>query len=96
MFKKGDYIVCLNTPERYCSFPRNYIFKQRMEQTYLMSELDILGSTKNGWAAVDFKGYEKYGKWRYATSTEIQEYERLGKPFNTLTFTSKEIQYEIY
>jgi hypothetical protein len=98
MFKKGDYIVCLNTPESELetNFPRNYIFKQKIEYTYLMSELDISGSSSNGWSVIDFSGKNKRGEWRYATPQEIQEYERIGKPYDVTTLIPKEINYEIY
>jgi hypothetical protein len=98
MFKKGDYIVCLSTPQSKSesNFPRNFIFKQRIEYVYLKSELDILGSSLNGWSTVDFKGEKKNGKWRYATPQEIQEYDRIGKPYNVTTLAPGEIQYEIY
>jgi len=96
MFKKGDYIVCLNTPETDCNFPKNYIFKQKTKDYFLMSELDNKGSKTNGWSLIDFEGKRTYGEWRYASYKEIQEYEKLGKPYDVTTLINKEIQYEIY
>ena len=86
MFKKGDYIVCLNTPEYDTSFTKNYIFKQKSTDSYLLPELDVEGSTTNGWGMIDFARKEEYSNWRYATNDEILEYDRIGKPFNTSKF----------
>ncbi|HEY8362837.1 MAG TPA: hypothetical protein VIK77_08135 [Tissierellaceae bacterium] len=88
-FKKGDYIVCLNTPENDTGFPRNYIFKQRENYKYLRSELDNKGSKVNGWDLVDFNKKERYGQWRYGSAEEIAEYDRIGKPYDVTTLNKK-------
>lgn len=88
-FKKGDYIVCLNTPEEEAAYPRNYIFKQRENSEYLKSELDNAGSASNGWISVDFNKQEKYGQWRYGSAEEIAEYERRGRPYDVTTLNKK-------
>lgn len=90
-FKKGDYIVLLNTPTTDTSFPKNYIFKQREDYHYLLSELDMNGSKTNGWSLVNFikKGYSINYNWRYATETEIAEYNRLGKPYDVTTLQTE-------
>lgn len=86
-FKKGDYIVLLDTPTTDTSFPKNHIFKQIKNYHYLLSELDINGSKTNGWCLVNFskKDYRTNYNWRYATETEIAEYNRLGKPYDVTT-----------
>jgi len=93
-FLKGDYIVCLNTPEKDSCFPRNYIFKQKYDSVYLSPEKNAESST-SGWAAVDFLGQGEYGKWRYATSEEIAEYNKLGKPYDVTTLATKKYDYEV-
>ena len=84
MFVKGDYIVCLDTPEKDSSYPKNYVFKQRENGSYLLSELDATGHRENGWGCINFtkKDISINYDWRYATKEEIAEYDRLGKPYN--------------
>jgi subtilisin-like proprotein convertase family protein len=94
-FKKGDYIVCLNTPEKDFHFPKNFIFKQIRNHDYLSVELDN-NQQVNGWSSVDFYGERSFGKWRFATEQEIQEYDRIGKPYDVTTLIPKDINYEIY
>lgn len=94
-FKKGDYIVLLDTLTTDTSFPKNHIFKQIKNYHYLLSELDINGSKTNGWCLVNFskKDYRTNYNWRYATETEIAEYNRLGKPYDVTTLqTEKPIE----
>lgn len=88
-FVKGDYIVCLDTPEKDTSFPKNYIFKQRENGDYLLSELDVGGSKTNGWCLINYNkksiSTTPSYNWRYATPEEIAEYNRLGKPYDVTT-----------
>jgi len=81
-FKKGDYIVLLDTPTTDTSFPKNHIFKQIKNYHYLLSELDINGSKTNGWGLVNFskKDYRTNYNWRYATPEEIDMYNFNNKP----------------
>ena len=93
MFKEGDYIVVLDSPQKDKAFTRNYIFKQIKDYHYLMSELDASGDEDNGWIRINFtkKDCNTNYDWRYATKEEILEYERLGKPFDVTTLQKKEI-----
>lgn len=93
-FKEDDYIVLLNTPIADREFPRNYIFKQRANISFLLTELDATGSTTNGWKQVRFDGSRHFSKWRYATQEEIKEYDRLGKPYDVTNLTNKP-QFEV-
>lgn len=86
MFLKDDYIVfieCENSDDD--SFPINYLFKQREDNSYLSPYLDNEGSKTNSWEYYrnfnnNFNGYKS--KWRYGTPEEIAYYEKIGKPFD--------------
>lgn len=85
MFKKGDYIVLLidytNTAKK------NLIFKQNKDLPYLSVEHDgLLGSSF--WLSIE---YTDKNVWRYATKEEIDEYNKLGKPYDVTTLQKKEI-----
>lgn len=87
-FKKGDYIVLIDSPiDTYGkkmkniypdSFKINYIYKQKKDYEYLMSEIDSRGSRTNGWSCYAVK----HDNWRYATAKEIEMYEEIGRPFD--------------
>lgn len=89
MFKKNQYIIFT---EGYkpndLSFPINFCFKQRMDGDALYPYLDCKGSRTNGWDKPrafkkDHPGFES--DWRYATLKEIEEYDRIGKPYDVTT-----------
>lgn len=84
MFKKDEYIICLNTPISDIDFPPNYIFKQAREAEHISVYQDACGD-QNGWKQVKFDNSSDYSDWRYATPEEIEEYERLGKPYDVTT-----------
>lgn len=90
-FKKGDYIVLLDTLTTDTSFPKNHIFKQRQNHHYLLSELDISGSKANGWCLVNFskKDCSTNYNWRYATPEEIDMYNFSNKPFDVTTLQTE-------
>jgi len=93
-FIKGDYIVLLS--EQYIKddcFPTNFCFKQREDNKQLTTELDCRESDTNGWLV--YMADSSREPWRYAIQQEINEYNRLGKPFD-VTKLNKEILYEIY
>lgn len=85
-FSKGDYIVQLHESHSDRYFKKNSCFKQRVNDTYLLPELDEIGSKTNGWEAIKFINKNS---WRYATSEEIAEYNRLGKPYDVTTLNNK-------
>ena len=99
-FKTNDYIVCLegdftnNLGEPSILTAKNYIIKQFNNRNCLYAAKDLTntGPTSNS----DFK-FNKTGKlkdWRYATTEEITEYNRLGKPYDVTTLNkSTEPQY---
>ncbi len=84
MFRKDEYIVCLNTPEKDCDFPPNYIYKQRNDEECLSVYLDNTGVV-NGWSLIMYNGTGKYSEWRYATPEEVEHYDLLGKPYDVTT-----------
>lgn len=98
MFKKDDYIVVLNIGDfsTHCALP-NYCFKQRKDSKSIYPYVDITGSKSNGNNSLEFNKSNNLKDWRYATQQEIDEYERLGKPFDVTTITNSENpRYEIY
>lgn len=85
MFKKGDYIVYLS--EGTALLLKNYCYKQSQDADYLRVEKDVSG-VKNGWPLL--ASYKVSRNWRYATSEEIAEYNRLDKPYDvTILFQEK-------
>jgi hypothetical protein len=93
-FLEGQYIVIL-TPGTSPNFLENFIYRQRENYEYLRVEKDL---------QVDLNGTgrinpECTADWRYATPHEIEEYKRLGKPFNVTSIDipdSSTSYYEIY
>lgn len=86
MFKKGDYIVqlAINSSE---SFIYGHCYKQRADHYYLLPCFDSNNRIDNGWTYIDFNKPET---WRYATSEEIAEYNRLGKPYDVSVVSKSE------
>ena len=80
MFRKGDYIVVL-IDDIDKDFSINYIFKQRRDYLNLSVEKSIK-NVADGWRSIKF---EYSSSWRYADEEEIEEYERIQKPFDTST-----------
>jgi len=94
MFKKDDYIVCLITTQGSHCVRENFCFKQRQDSQSISPYADIKGSKKNGNNSLQYKNKKN---WRYATQFEINEYERLGIPFDVTEINNPETpQYEIY
>lgn len=79
MFQQGDYIVLLKKSDNKY-FTQNYIYLQCQNYYKMYTNTDSVGERTNGGA--EFKDKDD---WRYATSEEIVEYERLGKPFDVTT-----------
>lgn len=91
-FKKDDYIIFTKVERTSGNFPLNFIFKQRNNSHYLCPYLDAEGLDDNEWEyhrnfSKSYKGYET--DWRYATSQEIAEYDRLGKPYDVTILQQK-------
>jgi len=86
MFKEGDYIVVLKDTSSDNNW-ENFVLKQIIDRNSITPILTPLGRNNKDYdhSYSDFK--EKDDVWRYATSEEIEEYERLGKPFDVTTFT---------
>ena len=104
MYKEGDYIVLLagcNGKDTWDSMPINHCYLLKRDSYVNDNGVKGFGVEKdldgngNGWSCYNGYGY-RYGlKFRYATQNEIDEYKRLGKPFN-ITKLPQEPQYEIY
>lgn len=88
-FKKGDYIVLLEYTSS-GSYIKDHIYKQEVDRSYLTTELDSMGDKHNGWVKFSYK--EK--NWRYADLYEIEEYEKLGKPYDTSKLIDKVLEVE--
>ena len=87
MFREGDYIVTLkvkNWNKDNCA-KDNYCFKQRLDSNAIFPVLDLLGSKNNGHDVMSFNKQQRLLDWRYATPDEIEEYDRLGKPYDVTT-----------
>lgn len=86
MFKKGDYIVVLKDMAVHNCW-QNFILKQYVNNGSILPELipNVRNNYNCEFSYSNFK--EKDDAWRYATPEEIEEYERLGKPFDVTTFT---------
>jgi len=86
-FKKDDYIVITNFKMNDDAFPVNYCFKQRQNCEYLSVYFDST-CEENGWDIMRFDKESNYNfDWRYATTEEIAEYNKLGKPFDVTNLT---------
>lgn len=84
-FKKGDYIV--TTKETYSkAYPINHCFKQRHDCSYLSTELDNEGDTSKSHTFYHFMNKDR---WRYATTDEIDAYNRFNKPFDVTILSSR-------
>lgn len=83
-FKENDYIVLLYdcTKNNVTSFVINRCYKQRKNSMYIAPYCDSHLNYFNEWTFISFN---KKDYWRYATSEEIAEYNRLGKPYNVTT-----------
>lgn len=95
MFKKDDYIVCLEGEFKKpggvgisdCA-RKNYIVKQDIDDFCLNIQEGIgkIGQRNNIKMTFDKSQWLK--DWRYATPEEIEEYDRLGKPYDVTTLNS--------
>ena len=86
-FKRGDYIVCLklsNDAWYNVTTRENFCTKQSFDDEALNVEKDIAG-TPNGYSRLRFDKTDLLQDWRYATQEEIDEYNRLGHPFDVTT-----------
>lgn len=93
MFKKDEYIVCLEgefysstskTRESKCA-KLNYVVKQFQDCNYLRI---YRGWRETGQKLNDEFTFDKsrmLTNWRYATPEEAEEYERLGHPYDVTT-----------
>lgn len=96
MFKKDDYIVCLEgdfTTDggiRSNVVNKNYIIKQLYELNYLhvYKGLDDCELCNDKFT---FDKKKKLKDWRLATKEEIGEYDRLGKPYDVTTLKTNYI-----
>lgn len=91
VFKKGDYIVTLKIGAYVGNCGKdNYCFKVRETHDYLRPEVDLYGSTSNGSSVLTSDRNSQLKDWRYATSEEIKEYDRLGKPYDVTILQKKD------
>lgn len=93
MFNKGDYIVVLKGDFSYTKCAKeNYCFKQRgvdnNDYSYLQPEKDLDLCKYNGNSNLRFDKTSWLKDWRYATQEEIEEYDRLNKPYDVTSLNS--------
>lgn len=87
MFKKDDYIVVLEKSNGNLEWMSpNNVYKQYINNIKLYVRVDNKGGLTN----CNDVTFDKPETWRYATSEEITEYERIGKPFDVTTLIKKE------
>lgn len=84
MFKEDDYIVLTKIELKSKSFIENWILKQNKNSLYLNIYLDCEYEF-NGWSVFKFDKSDTRFDWRYATIEEIEEYDRIGKPYDVTT-----------
>lgn len=93
----GSYIVTTKvTSEPTQCAKQNYCFKQKTTSKGMHPECDLVGSTNNANYTFSFDRKENLLDWRFATPTEIKEYDRIGKPYDVTTIkgvTSKGYTY---
>lgn len=85
MFKQDDYIVCLEILTKSDCSKKDYIFKQRKDNNGMHPYIDLEGSKINGNTSHTFNKLQSLKDWRYATFEEIEEYDRIGKPYDVTT-----------
>jgi hypothetical protein len=87
MYKGGEYIVCLPEPNKNpnddkviggSGFNANYCYRISSITNYTKDNFQVLWNGNNGQGIYD-------NSVRYATFEEIEEYERINKPFDTST-----------
>jgi hypothetical protein len=102
MFKKNDYIVCLegdftidNKPSKVAK--RNYCVKQKEDRNHLSLFINVNGKIESvSNHDFTFNRTDKLKDWRYATPTEISIYDKLGRPFDVtelVNFENKKSDY---
>jgi hypothetical protein len=83
-FKVNDYIVILHKSKtRY--FLKNNIYLQKENNEWLCTDKDSTG----GYCTSSYVKFINKHDWRYATKKEIEEYDRLGKPYDVTTLNIK-------
>ena len=85
IFTEGTHIILVEGIND-TAFKNNHIYKQKIAHDYLMSELDSNGSRTNGWSRYSASDNSN---WRYATPREVDEYNRLGRPYDVTTLDIK-------
>ena len=85
MFNEGDYIVILKD-DHISNNWQNFIIKQVTKNNSIKPELT---PRKNNYHPEESYSYfTQTNTWRYATPEEIEEYKRLGIPFNVTRFNN--------
>jgi hypothetical protein len=90
LVKKDSYFVVLDYDKRIDTLCArvNYCFKQKFSTGFIDIYND-LRRMRNSNTSLTFDRREKLFDWRYATQEEINEYERLGHPYNVETIKQK-------
>ncbi len=93
MFKEGDYIVILSfKPHNTRCAKKNFIFKQRMNNSAIRPCVDLKGGTTNGNDCLRFDKSDILIDWRYATEKEIEFYDSQNKPCDATEIDSLAVE----
>lgn len=87
MFKKDDHIVVLKDSSCENNW-QNFVVKQIENHNAIMPVITPLGRDNSDCDHSYSNFKEKDDVWRYADEEEIEEYDRLGKPFNVIKFNN--------
>ena len=86
-FKKGDYIVVIRDDDEAINNWTNYCLLVCQNDIHLHTNLDPTGK----YGVWNNQTFSNKTFWRYATKEEIEEYDRLEKPFKVTEFIPKKV-----
>lgn len=85
MFKKGDYITIMKDTASTSNW-ENFVVKQIGTNVNIIPIITPFGRNNSNMVESYSHFSEKDNIWRYSTKEEIEEYDRLGKPFDISKF----------
>lgn len=86
MFRQDEYIVLTDELDRRRgTFKTDHCYKQRKDSEHLQVYVD---SENDQYSCSSYRADGSCKTWRYATDKEVEEYDRLGKPYDVTTLKS--------
>ena len=85
MFNENDYITIVKDSSSNNNW-ENFVVKQLEDNNNIIPIITPLNRNNSDRAEIYSHFNETYITWRYSTPEEIEEYDRIGKPFNVTTF----------